>query len=68
MYEYQIKRSIAYVKDNEDDNDLELDFALSSTLEERMIAYYQLLKANYAVSGFDLDNLKVQRTIQYADD
>ena len=62
-----ITRKIAY-STKEENFKQQASYALTLTIKERMKLYYQLIKANYAMAGYDIDKLRVKRIIYYEDD
>jgi len=62
-----ITRKISYAT-KEENFKQQASYALTLTIEERMKLYYQLIKANYAMAGYDIDKPLVKRIIYYAED
>jgi len=62
-----ITRKISYVTKDENFKQ-QASYALTLTIEERMKLYCQLIKANYAMAGYDVNKLRVKRIIYYAED
>ena len=64
-----VKRTINYAdKDQTKMIAQEVELALKLTIPERMRNYYLCIKANYAIMGLDVDQMKVKRKICYAED
>ena len=58
-------RKIQYIEQDEYYLEKEVDWALSLSMEERLIAYCKHITANYAASGIDVRNFPVKRNIYY---
>ena len=64
-----VKRTINYAdKDQVKKIAQEVEYALKLSVPERMRNYYLCIKANYAIMGMDVDQMKVKRKIYYAED
>ena len=58
-------RKIDYIDSNEDTLQKEVDWALKTTLEERLQLFYRHLKVVYMLAGIDLDNFPAKKNIYY---
>ena len=61
-------RTIYYIDENEDYLDIEVEIALSKTLEKNFEAYCETVIANYALMNIDVVNYPVKREIYYIED
>ena len=61
-------RTIYYIDENEDYLDIEVEIALSRTLEKNFEAYCETIIANYALMNIDVVNYPVKREIYYIGD
>ena len=69
MSKSMVRRTISYAdKDQEKMIAREVELALKLSIPERMRNYYLCIKANYAIMGMDVDQMKVKRKIYYAKD
>jgi len=64
-----VRRKIYYAdKDQAKKITQEVELALKLSIPERMRNFYLCIKANYAIMGMDVDQMKVKRKIYYAED
>jgi len=69
MSKPMVRRTISYAdKDQDKMIALEVELALKLSIPERMRNFYLCIKANYAIMGMDVDQMKVKRKIYYAED
>ncbi len=69
MSKPMVRRTISYAdKDQEKMIAREVELALKLSIPERMRNFYLCIKANYAIMGMDVDQMKVKRKIYYAED
>ena len=69
MSKPMVRRTINYAdKDQTRMIAREVELALKLSIPERMRNYYLCIKANYAIMGMDVDQMKVKRKIYYAKD
>ena len=69
MSKSMVRRTISYAdKDQEKMIAREVELALKLSIPERMRNFYLCIKANYAIMGMDVDQMKVKRKIYYAED
>jgi len=69
MSKSMVRRTISYAdKDQEKMIAQEVELALKLSIPERMRNFYLCIKANYAIMGMDVDQMKVKRKIYYAED
>ena len=61
-------RTIRYVDPDEDILQEEVELALTTTMEENLCTYCQLVVANFAMAGIDIVSYPLERTIAYADE
>jgi uncharacterized protein YajQ (UPF0234 family) len=61
-------RTISYVESEEEALDKEVNLAITSTAEENLQRFCEILSAQLAMQGIDLKNHPVERTIYYIDE
>ncbi len=61
-------RSIYYINEKEDPLSIEVELALSRSMEKNFEAYCEAIIANYAMMNIDVVNYPVKRDIYYKDD
>jgi hypothetical protein len=58
-------RTIAYIEEDNDFLDEEVELAINSTDEENFLRYCEVLSAQFAMQGIDLKTHPVERIIYY---
>ena len=58
-------RKIEYIEPDEDTLQKEVDWALETTVEERLQLFYKHLRVVYMLSGIDLEHFSVKKNIYY---
>jgi hypothetical protein len=58
-------RKIGYIEPDEDTLQKEVDWALETTLEERLQLFYSHLRVVYMMAGIDLDRFSGKKNIYY---
>ena len=61
-------RKIAYIDENEDPLDIEVDLALKSSMEENLRRYVKLIASLAAMSGINIYKLPRDLRIYYLED
>lgn len=58
-------RTIAYIEEDMDFLDEEVELAINSTDEENFLRYCEVLSAQFAMQGIDLKSHPIERIIYY---
>jgi len=58
-------RKIEYIAPDEDTMQKEVEWALSTSMEQRMEMFFNHLATIYSLAGLDIYNLPVKKTIYY---
>lgn len=58
-------RTIAYIDENEDLLGIEIDLAMSRTMNNNFIAYCSLIRSLFSLNGIDTNNYTPEKTIYY---
>ncbi len=58
-------RTIAYIEEDNDFLDEEVELAINSTDEENFLRYCEVLSAQFAMQGIDLKSHPIERIIYY---
>ena len=58
-------RKIEYIEPGEDTLQKEVDWALETQMEERLLFFYQHLRVVYMLAGIDLDHFSGKKNIYY---
>ncbi|MEM9856240.1 MAG: hypothetical protein AAF843_02725 [Bacteroidota bacterium] len=61
-------KTIAYIESDEETMDQMVDMAISSTPEENMLRFCEVLSAQLAMQSIDLKTCPVERTIYYIEE
>ena len=62
LHEY---KKIKYIEPNEDLLQKEVDWALSTSMEERLRTFCQHIATNYSLAGINVHNYPVRKVIYY---
>jgi hypothetical protein len=60
-------KTISYIESEDDILKKEVDLAITSTAEENLLRFCEVLSAQLAMQGIDLKNHPVKRSIYYID-
>ncbi len=58
-------RTIAYIDENEDLLEIEINLALSRTMNNNFTAYCKLVRSLFSLNGIDTNNYEPDKTIYY---
>ncbi len=61
-------RTISYIESEEEALVKEIELAVTSTAEENLLRYCEVLSAQLAMQGIDLKNHPVERSIYYIEE
>lgn len=61
-------RSIRYVKSEDEELQMDVEYARNRSMEENFINYCDHLTAAFAIAGIDIQNVKVKRVISYSNE